>query len=203
VDIVRVADHLHPDEVLEGYRKGIFPMGYLGSSVITWHMPERRGILPLNGFHASRSLKRTLNQGRFEVTFDQAFPEVMAACGERGAPGEEDPTWITPKIKDVYTRLHRSGVAHSVEVWMDGALVGGTYGVHLGAAFFAESKFHRARDMSKVALAYLVERLRERDFALLDVQYWTPHLDQFGVVEIDKNDYYWLLREAVQAERVF
>lgn len=170
-------------------------MGYADAPVYSWHLPERRGILPLEGFHISRSLARTLKQGRFTVTFDQAFTEVMRACARED--GDEG-TWITGRFVEVYGQLHREGHAHSVEVWVDGQLAGGTYGIHLGGAFFAESKFHRVRDMSKVALAALVERLRGQGFTLLDVQYWTPHLDQFGVIEVDRNEYYWRLREALR-----
>jgi leucyl/phenylalanyl-tRNA--protein transferase len=200
VDIVRVSDYLDPDEVLEGYRKGLFPMGYANSALISWHLPEHRGILPLDAFHASTSLRRTLRQKRFEVTFDRAFPQVMQACAQRG---DDDGIWITRRIHEVYNELFRRGHAHSVEVWVDGDLAGGTYGIHLGGAFFAESKFHRVRDMSKVALASLVARLQEKDFLLLDVQYWTEHLSQFGVIEIDKNQYYWQLREALKVQRSF
>lgn len=191
-----MSDYLDTAEVLEGYRRGLFPMGYSDSPVISWHLPEKRGILPLDQFHISRSLARVLKQSRYQVTFDQAFEDVMEGCSR----SEEDhrETWITARLKDVYLELHRTGRAHSVEIWVDGKLAGGTYGVHLGAAFFAESKFHRVRDMSKVALAELVKRLKKKEFSLLDVQYWTPHLAQFGVIEIDRNDYYWRLRNALQ-----
>jgi leucyl/phenylalanyl-tRNA---protein transferase len=199
VDVIRVTDHLDPREVLEGYRKGIFPMGYEDAPVYSWHLPERRGILPLDQFHISKSLARTLKQSRFEVTFDQAFEQVMRACATR----EDNGVWITDKFVEVYSQLQREGHAHSVEVWVDGKLAGGTYGIHIGAAFFAESKFHNVRDMSKVALASLVARLQQQGFRLLDVQYWTPHLDQFGVVEVDRNDYYWQLREAIRTPRTF
>lgn len=202
MDVIRVTDHLDPHEVLEGYRKGIFPMGYMDSPVYSWHLPERRGVLPLDGFHTSRSLARTLKQHRFEVTFDKAFEQVMRNCASRGDE-EPDHTWITERFIEVYGQLHREGHAHSVEVWVDGQLAGGTYGIHLGAAFFAESKFHTVRDMSKVALASLVQHLQQRNFQLLDVQYWTPHLDQFGVIEVDRNEYYWRLRKAIQQERTF
>lgn len=197
-----MTDHLDPNEVLAGYRKGIFPMAYADNPVYSWHLPERRGILPLQHFHASRSLARTLKQQRFSVTIDTAFEQVMRACASRGTD-DPDNTWITEGIIEVYTGLHRSGHAHSVEVWVDGELAGGTYGIHLGAAFFAESKFHTVRDMSKVALASLVEHLRSKNFQLLDVQYWTPHLDQFGVIEVDRNEYYWQLREALKKECSF
>ncbi len=197
-----MTEHLDPHEVLEGYRKGIFPMAYMDAPVYSWHLPERRGILPLEDFHVSKSLARTLKQGQFRVSFDEAFEEVMRACASRGTDDPED-TWITDRIIEVYCELHRQGHAHSVEVWVDGELAGGTYGIHLGGAFFAESKFHKVRDMSKVALASLVERLRRQGFALLDVQYWTPHLDQFGVTEVDRNEYYWQLRKALLLDRSF
>lgn len=197
-----MTEYLDPHEVLEGYRKGIFPMAYLDAPVYSWHLPERRGILPLEDFHISKSLARTLKQGQFRVSFDEAFEPVMRACASRGTDEAEE-TWITDRIVEVYCELHRQGHAHSVEVWVDGQLAGGTYGIHLGGAFFAESKFHKVRDMSKVALASLVQRLRSQGFALLDVQYWTPHLDQFGVTEVDRNEYYWQLREAIRLDRSF
>lgn len=192
-----MTDRLDPHEVLEGYRKGVFPMGYLDAPVISWHLPEKRGVLPLDRFHTSRSLAHTLKQNRFTVTLDTAFEAVMRACASRGED-EADNTWITEEIIAVYLQLHREGHAHSLEVWVDGVLAGGTYGIHIGGAFFAESKFHTVRDMSKVALASLVSHLNKQGFQLLDVQYWTPHLSQFGVIEIDRNAYYWRLREALK-----
>ncbi len=192
-----MTDHLDPHEVLEGYRKGVFPMGYLDAPEISWHLPEKRGVLPLEGFHRSRSLAHTMKKGNFTVSFDSAFEAVMRACASRGEDKPEE-TWITEEIVQVYTQLHREGHAHSVEVWVDGSLAGGSYGIHLGGAFFAESKFHTVRDMSKVALASLVDHLKARGFQLLDVQYWTPHLSQFGVIEVDRNGYYRQLREALK-----
>jgi leucyl/phenylalanyl-tRNA--protein transferase len=203
VDIVRVCDYLDPDEVLSGYTKGIFPMGYADSPVISWHLPEHRGILPLEHFHASRSLLRQIRKGDFRVSFDESFPAVLQACANRGGSRPGQDSWITPKVQEVYTELFHRGYAHSVEVWQDGELAGGTYGIHLGGAFFAESKFHARSGMSKIALYYLVERLRSNGFALLDVQYWTPHLEQFGVIEIDRNEYYWRLREALKIKAKF
>jgi len=160
--------------------------------LVTWHRPRLRAVLPLDGFHVSRSLARVLKQHRYEVTFDQAFARVMDAC----ADGREG-NWISPEFKNVYGQLHSQGKAHSVEIWNDRELAGGLYGVHLGAAFFAESKFHRRTNMSKVALAELVFRLRERGFALLEVQYLTPHLAQFGVVEIPDREYQRRLKAAL------
>jgi len=173
---------LSPELLERAYRQGVFPMpGAFGS--IQWHQPDPRAVLPLEQFHASRSLQRKLDKNYFDVTYNRDFTGVMRACAER------KPTWINAEFIANYTQLHRLGKGHSVEVWKDGALVGGIYGVHLGGAFFAESKFHRATDASKVALAKLVERLRERRFALLEVQFLTDHLAQFGVIEIPHAQY--------------
>jgi leucyl/phenylalanyl-tRNA--protein transferase len=183
--------------VEEGYRLGVFPMGELGRRIITWHCPDPRAIIPLDAFHVTRSLARTLHRGQFEVTYDRDFAGVMAGCADR------PDTWITADVQRVYGDLHRIGKAHSVEVWIEGRLAGGVYGVHLGGAFFAESKFHRVADMSKVALVHLARRLTERGFRLLEVQYWTPHLDQFGAMEISHKKYMELLRMAVQMECIW
>ena len=178
-----------------GYRAGRFPMG--GQRTITWHRPVRRGIIPLEGFHVSRSLARVLSLGRFEATVNRDFEGVMRACAARR------PTWIDERFIHAYGELHQGGKAHSVEVWVGGQLAGGVYGVSLGGAFFAESKFHRVRDMSKVALAKLVERLKDRGFLLLDVQYWTEHLGTLGAVEISAAEYETRLQEALAVERHF
>ncbi|MCC6586831.1 MAG: leucyl/phenylalanyl-tRNA--protein transferase [Bryobacterales bacterium] len=180
--------------VLENYAKGLFPMGNPGFGIVTWHSPNPRAIIPLDGFHVSRSLARTLRQARFRVSFDDAFGDVIRACGERD--GHE--TWITDEIRETYEELHRRGHAHSVEVWMDNRLAGGVYGVQIGGAFFAESKFHRERDMSKAALSYLVTRLRERGFDLLEVQYLTPHLRSLGAIEIQAREYMRRLEAALK-----
>lgn len=164
---------------------------------IHWYRPAKRAIIPLETFHISRSLARTLRLGRFEVTFDRDFAGVMDACAER------EETWITAKIKHAYLDLHHEGNAHSVEVWVDRNLAGGLYGVHLGAAFFAESKFHKVTDMSKVALASLVARLRAQRFELLEVQYLTAHLQQFGTIEIPHKEYFQILNSAISASVVF
>jgi leucyl/phenylalanyl-tRNA--protein transferase len=173
-------------------------MGEPGSRIITWHRPSRRAIIPLDAFHISRSLARTLRLARFEVTYDQAFDRVMAACGER-----LEGTWISDEFRVAYGEMHRQGKAHSVEVWMDGRLAGGIYGVHLGSAFFAESKFHRVTDMSKVALAMLVRRLNERGFALLEVQYLTRHLAQFGTIAVSNRVYLRMLAHALSRDCSF
>ena len=173
-------------------------MGYTGTSWVTWHRPRARGVLPLDEAHFSRSLTRTLKQHRYRVSFDEAFDEVMQACART-----PDECWITADFRAAYGLLQQQGHAHSVEIWVDGQLAGGLYGVHVGAAFFAESKFHRVRDMSKVALAELVLHLRARHFLLLDVQYETEHLSQFGVVSVPLPHYNRLLAEAIAAERKF
>ncbi len=177
MDIQFISEDLTADQLEAAYPRGLFPMANPGEQQITWHRPRRRAVLPLDDFHVSHSLARRLRQARFTVTYDQDFAGVMHGCAER-----PDGTWIDARVLAAYTELHRRGKAHSVEIWVDGALAGGVYGVHLGGAFFAESKFHRQRDMSKAALAHLVFRLRERGFALLEVQYVTEHLKQFGVV---------------------
>ncbi|MCC6362914.1 MAG: leucyl/phenylalanyl-tRNA--protein transferase [Bryobacterales bacterium] len=197
MDVVQITRSLDAATVLAAYRAGKFPMGYPGREVITWHHPRRRAILPLDQLHISRSLARTLKKSAFRVTYDEAFEEVMRGCADR------DSTWITGAIFRTYRQLHRMGNAHSVEVWVDGQLAGGVYGVHIGGVFFAESKFHRVTDMSKVALVHLAERLRERGFALLEVQYWTEHLAQFGVIEISGGEYERRLEEALRLECIF
>ena len=187
---------LTPELLQRAYSSGMFPMpGPLG--IIQWFQPDPRAILPLDAFHASRSLRRKLKQNDFSVSYDQDFTRVMRGCASR------KPTWINAEFIRVYGELHRMGMAHSVEVWRDGRLAGGTYGVHLGGAFFAESKFHTVTDASKVALAKLVERLQERGFALLEVQFLTPHLRQFGVIEIPHQEYMWRLAAALKMEREF
>src|SRR4051812_21122883 len=173
---------LTPALLERAYSVGCFPMPD-ERGVIGWYQPDPRAILPLDAFHASRSLQRKLKKNVFEITYDKDFLGVMRGCGSR------KPTWINAEFLRAYGQLHRLGQAHSVEVWQAGKLVGGTYGVHLGGAFFAESKFHTVTDASKVALAKLVERLNLRGFALLEVQFLTPHLSQFGVIEIPHVEY--------------
>ena len=183
-----------PQVVLETYRHGIFPMGEAESDEIYWFQPDPRAILPLDGFHVPRSLRKLLRKEIFEITYDHAFADVMRACAENR------PLWISEPMHRVYNELHRLGRAHSVEVWQDGKLVGGLYGVHLGGAFMAESKFYRLSNASKVALVKLVERLRERDFAILEVQYFTDHLRQFGATELSLETYLRRLRAALRMD---
>lgn len=173
---------LTTDMLVSAYARGIFPMGF--GEEIRWFSPDPRAILPLDVFHVSKSLRQTVRSGKFETRVDTAFREVMTACGKR-----PEGTWITPALLDAYCRLHALGLAHSVESWCDGRLAGGLYGVTLGAAFFGESMFHHVRDASKVALVSLVERMKTRGYLLLDVQYATPHLARFGMIEIPRADY--------------
>jgi leucyl/phenylalanyl-tRNA--protein transferase len=194
MEIQRVTRRLDAAMVEEAYRNGVFPMADTALGLVTWHRPRRRAILPLEAFHISRSLGRTLRRGEFLVTFDRDFAGVMEACASR------KPTWISDEFRQVYGEMHRAGKAHSVEVWVEGRLAGGVYGVGLGGAFFAESKFHRVTDMSKVALTHLVWRLRERGFSLLEVQYRTEHLAQFGVVEIPNREYMGRLGAALELD---
>jgi leucyl/phenylalanyl-tRNA--protein transferase len=190
-----------PELLLRAYRAGLFPMAESRRGErLYWLDPEQRGVLPLYGFHLPRRLRRTVLSGAFDVTSNRDFAGVIAGCAESVA-GRED-TWINPEIERLFGALHRIGHAHSIEVWAgpaaDGALVGGLYGVSLGGAFFGESMFSRARDASKVALVHLVARLRILGFRLLDAQFHTTHLAQFGCREVPRADYKRLLSEAVE-----
>ena len=184
-----------PPLLIRAYRQGLFPMAMEGGE-IGWFSPDPRGVIPLDAFHVPARLRRLVRQGRFRIETDLAFGEVMRACATR----PDDGTWISPEIADSYVELHRLGQAHSVEAWRDHTLVGGLYGVHLGAAFFGESMFHRVTDASKVVLVALVDRLRRQDFQLLDVQWLTPHLATFGAVEIPRRVYLQKLRLALDRD---
>ena len=183
---------LDPAILVKAYQQGIFPMG-MEDGQIGWFSPNPRGILPLDAFHIPSRLARVVRSSRFTVRIDAAFEEVMRACATR----RDDGTWINAEILESYVTLYRLGLAHSVETWHDGALVGGLYGVHLGGAFFGESMFHRATDASKVALVALVDRLARRGFRLLDIQWVTPHLKQFGAITVPRRTYLKLLAEAL------
>ncbi len=188
---------ISPTLLIEGYMNGVFPMG-MEDGEIGWFSPDPRAIIPLDeGFRVPHGLKRVLRRAVFDVRVDQAFEEVMRACAGR------DETWITEEIIESYCELHRRGFAHSVEAWRDGTLAGGLYGVAIGGAFFGESMFHRETDASKVALEGLVRRMRERGFALLDTQWITPHLKQFGAVEIPRRQYMRQLAEATKLRCAF
>lgn len=178
---------------MEAYRRGVFPMAVDKRGTIGWFSPDPRAIIPLDArFHVPHGLRRTLKKKPFEVTFDHDFLAVIRECAAR-----RNATWISPVIIKAYAALHRLGYAHSVETRREGELVGGLYGVHIGAAFFGESMFYRATGASKVALVALVERLRQHGFVLLDTQWQTPHLRQFGTVEIPRAEYLRILERAV------
>ena len=164
------------------------------SGEILWFRPDPRAIIPLDGFHTSRSLRRKINQSLYQVSYNQAFSEVMQGCAEHPE------TWINQEFMDVYGQMHKLGLAHSVEVWHEQSLVGGTYGVCLGGAFFAESKFHRKTDASKVALYYLVKHMKKQGLTLLECQFLTPHLKSLGAIEVSDQEYLKLLREALKRE---
>ncbi len=190
---------ISPELMLRAYRAGLFPMAETRrGDRLYWLDPELRGVLPLGRFHLPRRLARTVLKGPFAVTADKDFPGVIAACA-RARPGRED-TWINTEIEALFNELARRGHARSVEAWQDGRLVGGLYGVALGAAFFGESMFSFARDASKVALVHLVARLRIGGFRLLDTQFVTSHLAQFGAVEIPREAYRAELMAAVDVE---
>lgn len=182
--------------VLRAYRDGFFPMA-CGDGRLRWFSPDPRGILPLDGFHLPRGFRRALPRLDFVVTVNLAFDEVVAGCANRAE------TWIDPAIAHVYAELHRQGGAHSVEIWSGRRLVGGLYGVQLGGVFFGESMFSRVSEASKVALLALVGILRDRQFGLLDIQWVTDHLENFGAIEIRRVVYLNHLREAMARRCTF
>ena len=183
---------LDPRLLLQGYASGIFPMAdSRDASELFWVEPRQRAIIPLDRFHLSRSLKRTLRSGRFAVTHDRDFAGVIAASADR------EETWINAELERAMLALHGSGHAHSIEVWRDDALIGGLYGVRLGRAFFGESMFSRTTDASKVALAWLVARLKVGNFTLLDCQFMTDHLASLGAVTVPRETYVALLSAAL------
>lgn len=183
---------IEPVVLIHAYRQGIFPMA-MDDNDIGWFSPDPRGIIPLERVHVPARLARVIRSRKFEVVIDRDFEGVMRAC----AADREDGTWISEEIIESYVALHRLGRAHSIEAWRDGRLAGGLYGVHLGGAFFGESMFHHETDASKVALMALVARMRERGLSLLDVQWVTPHLAQFGAVEIPREEYLERLHQVV------
>jgi leucyl/phenylalanyl-tRNA--protein transferase len=193
---------LTPELLLRAYAAGIFPMAESAEDPeLFWVDPVRRGILPLDAFHVPRRLKRSIRGTRLEITCDEDFAGVMRGCAE---PTPDRPqTWINRQILGVYTALHERGFAHSVEARLEGALVGGLYGVAIGGAFFGESMFSRVADASKIALAHLVARLRQGGFRLLDTQFVTEHLQHFGAIEISRARYRRLLAEALAVEAYF
>ena len=191
-----------PELLLRAYAAGIFPMAdSADTSTLRWIEPRRRGVIPLDAFHVPRSLRKVVRRGAFEVVADQDFAAVMRACAAPG-PGREQ-TWINDEIHRLYNALHAMGHAHSIECRLAGDLVGGLYGVSLGAAFFGESMFARATDASKVALVHLVARLRQGGYRLLDAQFLTPHLERFGATEIPRQRYLRDLEAALAQPAIF
>ena len=184
---------LDPPQVLAAYRIGAFPMADPETGEIAWYAPDPRAVIDLDQFHVPRTLRAVVRRGEFAVRWNTAFREVMRGCAGRPE------TWISSSIIRAYETLHRSGSAHSVECWRDERLLGGLYGVAIGGAFFGESMFSVERDASTVALVALVNRLREREFRLLDIQFLTPHLERFGATAISRTDYLRRLRHALSA----
>ena len=198
-----ILTELAPEKLVWAYSHGVFPM--VDDGELLWFSPDPRGLMPLDGrFHVSRSLRRTIARGVLECTVDNCFATVMDLCAQR----REEGTWITPEMKVAYGRLHELGLAHSVEVWPigqvgQGAPAGGLYGLSIGAAFFAESMFHRQTDAGKAALVCLVERLASRGFVMCDVQWTTDNLRRFGAFDIPRTQYLGMLVRAVSAECSF
>ncbi len=191
-----------PARLLVGaYASGWFPMATDGE--IRWYSPDPRGILPLDAVHVPRRLARVVRLGTFRIEVDRAFGDVIRACASDDRDPSDPGSWIDDEIIESYTALHEQGIAHSVEAWLGDRLVGGLYGVALRGAFFGESMFHRETDASKVALVALVERLRARGYALLDTQWVTPHLEQFGAVEIPREDYLQRLEQSLRLDCTF
>jgi len=203
--MTRVSEHLveiTPEVLLKAYACGIFPMAENADDPsLYWVDPERRGTIPLGDFHVSRRLARTVRSNRFEIHIDRDFDAVIDACA---APAKgRRKTWINQRIRNLYGELFRRGHCHTVEAWRDGKLAGGLYGISLGGAFFGESMFHFERDASKVALVHLVARLKAGGFKMLDAQFITDHLASFGAVEVEREDYHRLLKEAIESEADF
>lgn len=193
----RTHPRIDPAKILAAYRAGYFPMADPRTQTISWYSPDPRAIIPLDQFRISRSLRQTMRKAGFEIRVDTSFERVILACAER------DETWISDQILHAYTELHRLGHAHSVESWLDRDLVGGLYGVAIGGAFFGESMFSKVSDASKVALVFLVRRLRERRFGLLDTQFINDHVRQFGAIEIRRAQYLRILNNAIEMNTAF
>jgi leucyl/phenylalanyl-tRNA---protein transferase len=193
---------IRPELLIAAYSSGWFPMA-VEPGEIRWYSPDPRGVIPLGAFHLPARLARVIRRGVFDIAVDRAFESVIRACAESDRKEDDPGTWIDNEILESYVELHRLGLAHSVESWRDGRLVGGLYGVALGGAFFGESMFHVETNASKAALAALVERLLARGFLLLDIQWVTPHLEQFGAIEVPRAHYLEQLAEALSAKTVF
>lgn len=194
--LVAVGGDLRPATLMRAYRNGIFPW-YNEGDPILWWSPDPRAIFPIDRFYLSRRLARTIRAGKFRLTINQAFRDVMLGCADR------ESTWITPEMFEAYTRMHTLGHAHSIEAWFGDQLVGGVYGMAIGGLFSGESMFHRATDASKVALAYLVEYLRIRGFTLFDTQVLTEHTASLGAIEIPRELYLNRLKQALDVSVTF
>jgi leucyl/phenylalanyl-tRNA--protein transferase len=194
--LLAVGGRLTTEWLLDAYVHGIFPWPAPGHPLLWWS-PDPRAIIELDGLHVSRRLERTIRSGRFEVTFDRDFADVMHGCATAQDRGRRHATWITPAMLTAYQALHDQGIAHSVESWSEGTLAGGVYGLALQGAFFAESMFYRVRDASKVALVHLVRHLRARGYQLLDIQQLTPHTQRLGAVEVSRAEYLRRLEAAL------
>jgi leucyl/phenylalanyl-tRNA--protein transferase len=195
-DVIAVGTDFRPGTLLAAYRMGIFPWPQSsrdGDELVAWFSPDPRALLPLDSLHWSRSLRRTLRHHPYRITVDAAFRETMIACGSE----REEGTWITPEVVAGYTQLHALGWTHSLEVWDDDELVGGIYGVAIGASFAAESMFHRVTDASKIAFASLAERLRDAGYVIFDAQVMNPHLESLGCVEVPRHIYLDRLARAI------
>lgn len=193
-----MSDRLSPELLLSGYAQGIFPMAESREDTrLYWFEPTQRGIIPLDGFHISRSLARRLRSGAFSITVNRDFRATVEGCAAR------EETWINGPLFTLYDQLHAAGFAHSLEVWREGALVGGIFGITLGSAFFGESMFSRTTDASKIALLHTVDRLRRAGFMLFDTQYLTPHLASLGGIEIPRDAYKKRLAEALEHDADF
>ena len=191
-----------PQILLRAYAAGIFPMAESADdSALYWVEPEERGIIPLDGLKISHSLRKSVRRRLFEIRIDHDFPAVIRACAER-APGRKS-TWINNRIVALYSQLHRMGCCHSVECWQDGKLVGGLYGVRIGAVFFGESMFSRVTDASKVALVHLTARLNHGGFRLLDAQFVNPHLERLGAMQVPKARYHEMMEPLLSLEADF
>lgn len=195
--LVAIGGDIRPERLLLAYRRGIFPW-YDENYPICWWSPDPRAIFELDGLHISRRLQRSIRSGRFTVTVDRDFSGVIHGCADR-----EEGTWIIPDMIAAYEKLHRLGHAHSIEAWHGGELAGGIYGVAVGGLFAGESMFTRVRDASKVALAYLVDHLRQRGFELFDIQFVTEHTTRLGAVEIPREQYLARLQKALRCSAVF
>jgi leucyl/phenylalanyl-tRNA---protein transferase len=190
---------LTPELLVRAYASGIFPMGDQSGDV-RWYSPDPRCIFDLETFSPSKRLMRTYRQGVFELRINSAWPAVLQHCSREGT---DQGVWITDEIVEAYTNLNRLGFAHSVEAFNDGKLAGGLYGVSIRGGFFGESMFHIERDASKICLVYLIERLKERGFTLLDCQYMTPHLHSLGAISITRDEYLRRLNKAMMLDRSF